>query len=78
VRASVEDAVGAGDSFTAAMAIGLLKGWRLEDINHRANEVAAFVCSKAGATPALPETLREPFLGLNQEHAKEVETVQRN
>ncbi len=57
----VVDTVGAGDSFTAAMTLGLLAGWDLDEIHHRAREVAAYVCSQAGATPELPEALREPF-----------------
>lgn len=56
--AKVVDSVGAGDSFTAAMALGLLFGLDLDDINDRASEVAAFVCSSHGATPTLPARLR--------------------
>jgi len=61
VSAKVVDTVGAGDAFTAAMTLGFLAGWNLEEINRRANDVAAFVCSCAGATPALPATLRQAF-----------------
>ena len=61
VPVQVVDTVGAGDAFTAAMTIGLLAGWALEEINRRANEIAAYVCSCAGATPVLPQHLREPF-----------------
>ncbi|HUR45088.1 MAG TPA: carbohydrate kinase [Candidatus Saccharimonadales bacterium] len=61
IRAEVVDTIGAGDSFTAAMAIGLLAGWELGEVNARANQVAAFVCSAAGATPPLPAQLRELF-----------------
>jgi fructokinase len=50
----VVDSVGAGDAFTAAMALGLLAGRPLDGINRRANEVAAYVCSQPGATPVLP------------------------
>ncbi|MCX6910211.1 MAG: carbohydrate kinase [Verrucomicrobia bacterium] len=56
----VVDTVGAGDAFTAAMALGLLAGRPLDDINRHANEVAAYVCSQPGATPALPQSLRKP------------------
>lgn len=56
-HAEVVDTVGAGDAFAAVMTIGLLEGWSLDEINHRANLVAAFVCSRAGATPELPEGL---------------------
>jgi fructokinase len=52
VRVQVVDTVGAGDAFTAALALGLLRGKSLGEINHFANQVAAFVCSRAGGTPA--------------------------
>ena len=57
VPAEVVDAIGAGDSFAAAMAVGLLDGRPLDEINRRANAVAAFVCTRPGGTPALPESL---------------------
>jgi len=57
----VRDTVGAGDAFTAALAIGLLSDWPLDAINDRANRVAAYVCSQPGATPSLPEELRAEF-----------------
>ena len=56
----VADTVGAGDAYTAALALGLLRGLPVETINAWAIRVAAFVCSQPGATPALPEQLREP------------------
>jgi fructokinase len=61
VRTKVVDTVGAGDAFTAALTIGLLAGWALDEINQRANEIAAFVCSQPGATPKLPSELCAPF-----------------
>ena len=57
----VVDTIGAGDSFTAAMTLGFLAGWDLDSINRRANQIGAYVCSCAGATPPLPKELREPF-----------------
>ena len=55
----VRDTVGAGDSFTGALAIGLLRGEDLSRVHQRAVDVAAFVCTKAGATPELlPEFKR--------------------
>jgi len=57
----VKDTIGAGDSFTAATVLGYLSGWKLDRINAFANEVAAFVCSHPGATPSLPEAMREAF-----------------
>ena len=54
VPAEVVDTVGAGDAFTAALAVGLLQERSLSDINAAACSTAAFVCSQSGATPALP------------------------
>ena len=50
----VIDTVGAGDSFTAVLVLGLLQKMDLDEINEVANEVARYVCSQAGATPSLP------------------------
>lgn len=61
VPTQVQDTVGAGDAFTAALAMGLLLGWPLDQVNARANEVAAHVCSFAGATPPLPDRLTAAF-----------------
>jgi fructokinase len=54
----VVNTVGAGDCFTAAMVMGFLAGKPLNEINENANRLAAFVCTQAGAVPALPEELR--------------------
>lgn len=62
VPTTVADTVGAGDSFTAALALGLLASWPLDDVHARAADVAAFVCSRPGGTPELPDRLRAPFL----------------
>ena len=61
LRTDVKDTVGAGDSFTAAITLGLLAGWEIEKLSNLANEVAAYVCTCAGATPPMPENLREHF-----------------
>jgi fructokinase len=61
VPVRVVDTVGAGDSYTAAMALGLLAGWDLDRVNDHASRVAAHVCGCAGATPELPAPLREAF-----------------
>jgi len=58
----VEDTVGAGDAFTAALALGLLQQMNLDAINLAANQVASYVCSCAGATPPLPDSLRKLFI----------------
>lgn len=61
VSATIVDTVGAGDAYTACLTLGLLRGWNLDLINRRANELAAFVCSSAGATPVLPGAMRGWF-----------------
>ncbi|MBA7558061.1 Ribokinase [subsurface metagenome] len=47
----VADCIGAGDSFTAMLVSGLLKGLPLEEIHRKAVDLSAWVCTKAGATP---------------------------
>jgi len=57
----LRDTVGAGDSFLAAVTLGLLQGWPIGEISGTANEIAAHVCSCAGAIPLLPGHLRARF-----------------
>ena len=45
------DTVGAGDAFTAALTVGLLRFEDLDTIHERASRIASFVCSQPGATP---------------------------
>lgn len=58
IPVKVADTIGAGDSFTAAMALGYLSGHDLDEINDHANRVASFVASQPGGTPTLPPELR--------------------
>lgn len=51
---TVCDTVGAGDSFTAALVVGLLRGESLKTIARVACETAAAVCAHPGAVPNLP------------------------
>lgn len=53
----VEDTVGAGDSFTAAFIANLLKGKDVREAHRIAVETSAFVCTRKGAMPTLPESL---------------------
>ena len=48
---TVADTIGAGDSFTATLAVGLLQDWPLETIHARAIQLAGYVCTQSGATP---------------------------
>lgn len=52
-KVKVVDTIGAGDSFTAAMVMGLLNGKQLKQIHKEASEHAAKVCTYKGATPKL-------------------------
>jgi fructokinase len=58
---TVVDTVGAGDSFTAALVLGLLHRMDLDAINEIANEVARYVCSQPGATPPMPPEFASRF-----------------
>lgn len=49
----VADTVGAGDSFTAVLVSGLLKGITLNKVHEAATRTAAYVCTQKGATPAI-------------------------
>jgi fructokinase len=49
---AVVDTIGAGDAFAAALAHGLIAGWRPEKVADFANRVGALVASRAGATPS--------------------------
>ena len=51
------DTVGAGDSYTATMCVGLLTGHSLDEIISHASRVSAYVCEHVGATPELPAEL---------------------
>lgn len=58
-----KDTIGAGDSFSATICVGLLKGMTLSQINENANQVATYVCSQSGATPDLPDSLVQSISG---------------
>lgn len=50
-KVKVADTVGAGDSFTAAMVVGLLTGKSLKETHQMAVNLSAFVCTQNGAMP---------------------------
>lgn len=72
IPTTVRDTVGAGDSFTASVTMGFLSGWPLDRIARSASQIAAFVCSKDGAVPLLPQALREPFIAERLKHGSNV------
>jgi len=53
-KVTVVDTVGAGDSFTAILVSGLLKGVPLTEVHEMATKTAAYVCTQKGATPLIP------------------------
>jgi fructokinase len=59
---TVADTVGAGDAFTAVLAVGLLNGMSLTDLHRSAERLAGYVCTQAGATPVIPQEVRQAFL----------------
>ncbi|MCA9200456.1 MAG: carbohydrate kinase [Planctomycetales bacterium] len=54
INTNVVDTIGAGDAFTATMAVGLLDGMEPQALVEQACRVAAYVCSQSGATPPIP------------------------
>ena len=55
---AVADTIGAGDAYCAALAMGLLTKLDTEQILDLAMRTGAYVCTRSGATPNLPERLR--------------------
>ncbi|MBT8360322.1 MAG: carbohydrate kinase, partial [Deltaproteobacteria bacterium] len=58
ISTDIVDTIGAGDSFTAAVVTGLLLNRTLDEINTKANGLAAYVCSQSGAMPSVPHHYR--------------------
>ncbi len=54
----VADTIGAGDSFTATLVMGLLLGLPLKQIHSQAIRVSAYICTQKGATPVISEELK--------------------
>ena len=61
IHVEVKDTIGAGDAFTAAVTMGMLLGWDIHHISDIGNRVAAYVCSREGGTPKLPDELSREF-----------------
>lgn len=56
-KVEVADTVGAGDSFTAAFISAILKGMSVTEAHALAVRTSAFVCTRKGAMPVLPDEL---------------------
>ncbi|MDR0574226.1 MAG: carbohydrate kinase [Tannerella sp.] len=56
-KITVEDTVGAGDSFSGAFVYSILTGKSLREAHKTAVDVAAFVCTQRGAWPSCPRIL---------------------
>ena len=56
----VVDTVGAGDAFTAALTVGVLRGLPLATVHATASRVAGYVCQRKGAMPQIPREFRYP------------------
>ncbi len=54
-KVEVADTVGAGDSFTAACIAGILRGKSVTEAHSTAVRTSAYVCTKKGAMPILPD-----------------------
>lgn len=64
-RVKVEDAVGAGDAFTACLAHHYWKGCSLKETSEAANRFASWVATQRGATPPItPDQLRNILSGV--------------
>jgi fructokinase len=59
----IVDTVGAGDAYTAILAIGYLKNWGLEKILSGAGEFANHICSIEGAIPPMDDFIYRDFTG---------------
>lgn len=65
IAVEVVDTIGAGDAFTAALGVGLLRGLAVPALHELAARTAAYVCTRAGATPRLPADLAQAFGPVN-------------
>lgn len=57
IPTDVVDTVGAGDSFTAALTLGLLQQKPLIEVAEFATKVSSYVCSQRGGTPQLAQAM---------------------
>lgn len=60
IPANIVDTVGAGDSFTARLLVGLLRGEEAEPLLREACKLASSVCAQAGAIPTPSQLRNQP------------------
>jgi fructokinase len=66
-KGEIIDTVGAGDAYSAILALGIINGHTIENINKLANEFASEVCSVKGALPmdeGIYESYRDHILNV--------------
>ncbi|MBL4879025.1 MAG: carbohydrate kinase family protein, partial [Hyphomonas sp.] len=62
-KVTVVDTVGAGDTFTAALTVGLIEGQSPQEALAFAVAAGAVACTRPGAQPSLPKRLDlDPYL----------------
>jgi fructokinase len=59
IQVKVADTIGSGDAFTAALTHYMLRGAGLATLNDAGNRWGAWVASRVGAMPALPDEVRD-------------------
>ena len=62
-KLAIADTIGAGDSYTAALTLGLLAGHEPGRIIRFAHQIADYVCTQPGATPSMPRELVRAWWG---------------
>lgn len=58
-KINIIDTVGAGDAFTAALVVSLLRGYDPVEAHNNAADLAGYVCTKQGAMPKINRILTE-------------------
>ncbi len=64
-KIKLKDTIGAGDSFDAAFGAALVSGASFDEAHALANDVSAYVCSKAGAMVSLDPSFKKRLAALS-------------
>ena len=57
-KVKVADTVGAGDAFTGSFIGSILNGRTIPEAHRTAVRVSAYVCTREGAMPEIPDSLK--------------------